>query len=63
MTTPLQYPYPNLSPEQVRLLVQAARVERARAVRSLFASLFHRRRKAGDWAHGEAPVLSVHGCG
>ena len=63
MTTAPQHSHSNLSPDQVRLLMQAAHLERAQAIRSLFASLFHRRRKAEDWAHGEAPVLSVHGCG
>lgn len=62
MSTPIQHPLSNLSPDQVRLLVEAARIERARAIRSLFASLFRRRRKAGDWVRGGAPALSVHGC-
>jgi hypothetical protein len=63
MTTAPRYSFSDLSPDQVRLLMQAAHVERAQAIRSWFASLFHRRRKAGDWAHGEAPGLSVHSCG
>ena len=63
MTTAPRHSSSDLSPDQVRLLMQAAHLERAQAIRSLFASLFHRRRKAGDWTHGEAPGLSVHGCG
>ena len=50
MSSASDYPFSNLTPEQVRKLVEAARVERARAVRSFFAGLFRRRgRKDPVW--------------
>ena len=49
MTSTSDYPFSNLTPEQVRKLVEAARMERARAVRSFFAGLFRRRSKAQVW--------------
>jgi hypothetical protein len=49
MTSTGDYPFSDLTPEQVQKLVQAARIERARAMRSFFAGLFTRRRKGPIW--------------
>jgi len=69
MTSTSDYPFSNLTPEQVRKLVEAARMERARAVRSFVAGLFRRgrkdpvwparRRETQVWPPKNAPALSL----
>jgi hypothetical protein len=49
MTSTSDYPFSNLTSEQVQKLIEAARMERAKAVRSFFAGLFRRRRKDPVW--------------
>jgi hypothetical protein len=58
MSAPL-HPYSDLSPDQVRHLIHAARLERARAMRRFFASLFHWRRKTATWTPAAAPGLDT----
>jgi hypothetical protein len=43
------YPFSDLTSEQVRELVEAARQERAEAIRRFFSRLFRRRRKGTFW--------------
>ena len=49
MTTPGNYPFSDLTSEQVQSLMQAARIERAKVMGSFFASLFRSRRKDPLW--------------
>lgn len=59
MTDPRPYPFSDLTPEQMRLLIRAAHVERAQVIRSLFAALFHRQREAQVWPPKNVPALSL----
>jgi len=64
-----EHPFSDLTSEQVQRLIQAARMERAQAIRSVFAALFRRRRKdplwpsrqrdAQVWPPKNAPALSL----
>jgi hypothetical protein len=58
------HPYSDLSPDQVRRLIHAARLERAKAMRRFIASLFHWRRKTAAWtpAAAAAPALGLDTC-
>jgi hypothetical protein len=58
MNTPL-HTYSGVSPEQIRLLMRAARVERAQAVRRALQRLFHRRREAQAWP-AQNQAFTVH---
>lgn len=66
METSHQDPDFQLSPNEVQLLMHAARVERAQAIRSFLVSLFRWRRKPHRWSPatpGKAVALSLNGCG
>jgi hypothetical protein len=53
----------DITPEQVRLLMQAARVERAQALRSMVLRLFRRRRETEAWPARGAALGGVRsGC-
>jgi len=59
----LQHTSSDITPEQVRLLMQAARVERAQALRSMVLRLFRRRRETETWpARSEALGGVRSGC-
>jgi hypothetical protein len=49
MTPTSDYPFSDLTTEQIHKLILAARIERAKAVRSFFARLFRGRRKDPVW--------------
>ena len=49
MTTPANYPFSDLTSEQVQRLIQAARIERAKVMAGFFAALFRSRRKEPLW--------------
>lgn len=49
MTPTRKYPFSDLTSEQVESIIQAARVERARAIRGFLAALFRSRRKDPLW--------------
>jgi hypothetical protein len=53
------YPFSDLSQVQVDQLIEAARVERSRALRRFLASLFlgHRKRETQVWTPEHAPAL------
>jgi hypothetical protein len=55
-----KYPFSDLSRVQVDRLMEAARIERAGAVRSFLARLFRvrRQREAQVWPPQHAPALS-----
>jgi hypothetical protein len=55
-----RYPFSDLSPVQVDRLIEAARIERSRALRSFLAGLFRvrRQREAQAWTPEHAPALS-----
>jgi hypothetical protein len=60
MTTLLEHP----TPEYIAHLVDAARTERAKAVRRAFLALFRwHAPKERAWPTGKAPVVSVTSCG
>ena len=69
MTTRGNYPFSDLTSEQVQRLIQAARIERAKAMRSFFAGLFRRpskdpvwparQRDAQVWPPNNVPALSL----
>jgi hypothetical protein len=62
MAKPL-HAHSDITPEQVRLLMQAARVERAQALRSMVLRLFRRRRETEAWpARGEVLGGVRSGC-
>ena len=42
MSSSRTYPFSDLSPAEIRLLMHAAKVEQARSVREFIRSLFHR---------------------
>ena len=49
MTKPRDYPFSDLTSEQVQRLIRTARYEQARAIRSFFAALFTQRRATPAW--------------
>lgn len=49
MKTPAPYPFSDLTSEQIHQLVESARIERAKVIRSFFAGLFRRQRKDPVW--------------
>jgi len=63
MRDSLEHAYSHPSREYVAHLIQAARVERAEAVRRAFLTLFHWHRKEQAWPVGKEPAVSLSGCG
>lgn len=62
MTIPTpRYPFSDLDPDQIRRLVQAARMERNRAIRSFFSRIFggQRARETQVWPPKNMPALSL----
>jgi hypothetical protein len=49
MTPTGNYPFSDLTSEQVQTLIRAAHNERAKVIRSFLAALFHRQRKDPLW--------------
>jgi hypothetical protein len=69
MTSNTSYPFSDLTPEQVRMLIRAARNERSNAIREFLAGMFvrphrskpwwpPRQREAQVWPPKNAPALS-----
>lgn len=58
MTSPIRFPFSDLTPDQVRNLVRAARAERNAAIGSLLSRLFRWPDKSPIWPqrHREAQV-------
>ena len=62
MNAPL-HTYSGVPPEQIRLLMRAARVERAQAIHRILKRLLRRQREAQAWPSTDRPAFSVHtGC-
>jgi hypothetical protein len=61
MSTPV-HTYPVITPEQVELLMHAARVERAQALRSMLQRLFRRQREAKAWPAPQQALGANSGC-
>ena len=59
MTTP-QHSYYGISPQDIELVMRAARAERARTVGRALRWLFRWRRKDDAWLDGKAPALSFN---
>ena len=53
------YPFSDLTTDQVQSLIRVARKERAQAVRGFFAMIFRRRREAQVWPPKNVPALSL----
>ena len=58
MTTSTNYPFSDLTSDQVQRLIRAAHNERSQAIRTFFAALFRRRREAQAWPPKNVPALS-----
>lgn len=59
MTPTGNYPFSDLTSEQVQKLIRAAHNERAEAIRRFFAALFRRQREAQVWPPKNVPALSL----
>lgn len=59
MSTLWQSPYHNITPEELRVVIRRAHVERAKAMREMFAALLAWTRKLAGRRHAADPALKT----